>query len=131
MTAFKLPIDPLETVDSIETVEYDIDAGIFRTGFDETRDRVSLAVVAVVAAVTDSNPVELPPLHAAIDTGALDALFPAHATGDRRNSRARFSYATFDVTVRSEGTIEVAPEGTNRSNPDERGADTGDEDGSR
>lgn len=131
MTSFHLPVDPLETVDSIDAVEYDTDAGTFRAGFDGTRDRVSLAVVAVVAAVADSGPLELPPLHSAIDTGALDALSPAHATGERRSDRVRFSYATFDVTVCSEGTIEVAPEETDRSNPDEGDVEAGDEDGAR
>ena len=99
----------VEAVSSMNNVEFDIDANIYRAEYDSNRDQPSLAIVAVVAAAANSDPIELSPLHSAIDTGALDDLLSETATDDRKNFRLSFSYEGFAVTAFSDGTIEVTP----------------------
>ena len=68
----------------------------------------SLTVVGVIGAVTSRDPCELAPLQYTVDTGALDTVFST--TDDAQLSGyISFSYEGFEVTVRPEGIIEVAP----------------------
>lgn len=76
-----------------------------RVGAD---DRPSDAVVAAVAAVTDRDPLSLPPLADAIDPDALDGLF-ATATGP--GGRVAFAFAGFDVVVTGDGGVGVYESG--------------------
>lgn len=99
----------VEVVDSMNDVEFDVDADVFRGEYDSSRDHPSLAIVAVVAAAADSDPIELSPLHSVIDTGALDELLSETTTDDKKSVCLSFEYEEFDVTVYSEGTIEVSP----------------------
>lgn len=99
----------IEIVESIETIEFDIDTGRFRAAYDVERDSASLAVVTVVAAAANSDPTELAPLHFTVDTGALDALFGPSNTAGQRFGSTSFQYEGFTVTVFSEGTVEVGP----------------------
>lgn len=101
--------ETVEIVDSMKYVEFDVEKEIFRAEYDSDHDPTSLAVVAVIAAADDRDPVELTALHATINTGALDELFAASVDGARRSGRISFSYEGFDVTVFSEGTIEANP----------------------
>lgn len=84
------------------------------TTFDEpdlSYARPSLRVVEAVAAADGVDPADLePPLHAVVDSVALDRLFDA--TGDEtpsRRGRVRFQYRGYDVTVHSSGRVELAP----------------------
>lgn len=99
----------VEAVDSMNNVEFDVDANIFRGEYDSSRDQPSLAIVAVVAAAAESDPIELPPLHSVIDTEVLNNLLSETANDDRKNASLSFSYEGFAVTAFSEGTIEVSP----------------------
>lgn len=108
MTFSPETLDPVEIVDSMPFVEFDIDAERFRAVFDSDHDSASLAVVAVVATAAHRDPIDLPPLHSAIDSSALNDLFSRSTTGEQRVS---FRYEGFDVTVFDEGTIEVSPTG--------------------
>lgn len=60
-------------------------------------------VVRAVAAHTDSDPLELPPLYEAIDPDALNA--GVHASGE---SELSFHYAGRVVTATGDGTIDVS-----------------------
>lgn len=100
--------DALEIVDSIETVEFDTETELFRASYDRTRDRASLAVVAAVAVARSSDPVDLEPLHTAVETTALDALFPG-SVDDAGAARISFPYEGFEVTVSGRGAIEIDP----------------------
>ena len=108
MTSSPETLGPVEIVDSIPFVEFDIDADRFRAMFDSDRDSASLAVVAVVATAAHRDPIDLPPLHSAIDSSALEALCSRSTTDGQRVS---FRYEGFDVTVFDEGTIEASPTG--------------------
>lgn len=62
------------------------------------------AVIEAVAEATDSDPLDLPPLHEAIDPDALNTLFDRHET----STQVRFQYAGFEVEVQ-EGAVEIEP----------------------
>ncbi|AHG01894.1 hypothetical protein HALLA_00955 (plasmid) [Halostagnicola larsenii XH-48] len=102
-------VGAIEIVDSMNDIEFDADEDAFRAEYDSRRDQPSLAVVAMVAAIDDRDPIELSPLHFVIDMEALDDLFSETATDGMRSGCLSFSYEGFDVTVFSEGTIEVSP----------------------
>ena len=102
-------VGTVEIVPSMEAIEFDVDDGVYRAEYDSSCDQPSLAIVAAIAAADHRNPYELPPLHSAIDTDALDDLFSPTATDGQRNGRLSFPYEGFDVTVFSEGVIEAKP----------------------
>jgi len=68
----------------VEGVEYSREAGTVRTQFDQAKTPASMAVIATLADVTDTDPVELSPLHSTVDPEALDALVQVRngTTGD-------------------------------------------------
>lgn len=92
-----------DLVASMESVEFCNEDGVFRASYDESRDRTSMAVLAVIAAAERSDPLDLPPLQSATDVDALDRLFGS--SGDGRT--VSFHYGEFDVTVFDDGTIEA------------------------
>jgi hypothetical protein len=67
---------------------------------------VTEQVVAAVAAEKDVTELTLAPLYDAIDPDALESLFQAGATG-----RVRFAYEGYDVTVHTDGEVDVSPRG--------------------
>ncbi|WP_440772480.1 HalOD1 output domain-containing protein [Natronorubrum sp. DTA28] len=99
----------VDIVDSMAAVEFDIERERFRAAYDSTRDSASLAVVAVVATALNSDPMELSPLHSAIDTVALEDLFAPSPGGVREPDSTSFRYEGFAVTVFSAGAIEAVP----------------------
>lgn len=63
-----------------------------------------MAIVERIAARENVDPLELPPLHDAVDTDALTALF---ATPERRADTVTFSYHGYEVTVEGPEKIQV------------------------
>ena len=127
MAPSKETVGILEIVDSMNCVEFDVDAGSFRAEYDSDRDSTSLAVVAVVAVADNRDPAELPSLHSSIDTGALETLFAASTDETQRGDCVSFSYEGFGVSVWSEGTIEATPYKAKRSNCGTTTVETGTE----
>ena len=109
MRSSNQPVDTVEIISSMEFVEFVVDDGVYRAEYDSNRDQPSMAVVAVIAAVDNQDPKELTPLYSAIDTDALDELFSPTATAGQRNGFLSFIYEGFEVTVSSDGVIEVEP----------------------
>ena len=89
-------------VASMKSVEFCNEEGVFRASYDDSCDRASMAVLAVIAAAERSDPLDLPPLQSATDVDALDRLFRGTSGGS-----ASFHYDEFDVTVFDDGRIEV------------------------
>ncbi|MDG5758491.1 hypothetical protein QA600_03960 [Natronococcus sp. A-GB1] len=81
----------------------------YETTFDPAGDSASEAVLDAVGTAADVDPLELEPLYAVIDPDAIDSLC-AHArrTAGNRTHSLRFSYAGFDVDVRTDGRIRVS-----------------------
>lgn len=77
-------------------------------------DAVSQRVVDAVAAASDVDPLDLPPLYDVIDPDALDDLFAdTTSTGRTGSARVVFTLDGCEVTVSGDGTVDV-------SAPDER-----------
>ena len=109
MTATRVTTSSLDVVDSIDDVELDTDTDTFWATYDSARDDVSLAVVAVVAAVEDRAPTDLTPLQTVVDTDALDRLFHAPAEQLPTPTSTSFRYQGYEVTVSNEEVIQVTP----------------------
>lgn len=102
-------VDTVEIVPSMESVEFVVDDGVYRAEYDSSRDKLSIAVIAAIAAADQRDPHELTPLHYVIDTEALDKLFAPTVSEGQRNGSLSFSYEGFEVTVSSQGVIEAKP----------------------
>jgi hypothetical protein len=75
----------------------------------QTESSISARVVEAVARASGTEPQALPPLHEAIETDALDALY-AHANADSAERVAPtvlFPYAGYEVRVQSATDIEL------------------------
>lgn len=71
-------------------------------------EQLSLAVVDAVADAEGVEATDLAPLYYTIDPAALDALVRPPVTVDGEpTGEVRFSYHGYDVTVRSDGTVEL------------------------
>lgn len=63
-------------------------------------ESVSMAVVRVVSALEDRDPVTLPPLSTVLDPDALDALFQSTSDGKQRiGGHVSFIYSECEITV--------------------------------
>lgn len=96
-------------MDSIDGVEFDTDTDTFWATYDSARDSVSLAVVAVVAAVEDCAPTDLTPLQTQVDTDALQSLFQTPIDKLPTPTSTSFRYEGYEVTVSSEEIIQATP----------------------
>jgi len=77
----------------------------------------SVAVIETVATRENTDPVRLnPPLHDVIDSDALDAL------GAGLPVELAFSYCGYTVTVRADGTVDVADREYEAGRPDRSSA---------
>lgn len=71
-------------------------------------DSISTTVITAVARVAAVDPTELPPLFEYIDPDALDRLLGDDiGTPTRFNGYLTFDYASYSVTVHSDGEIVV------------------------
>jgi len=109
MASAQLTSSSLGVTDSIDGVEFDADTNTFWATYDSARDSVSLAVVAVVAAVENRAPTDLDPLQSVVDTDALQGLFQTSGRGLQSPTRTSFRYEGYEVTVSSEAVVEVTP----------------------
>lgn len=93
---------------STEWIEYNEEDQTYRLAYDPAIDDTSLAVVTAVATVSGTDPVEVDPLHAAVDPTALDRLFkPTARRKSSRNGQVIFRFGEYTITVDGTGVIEV------------------------
>lgn len=94
-------------------VEYDTDTGAYRVSFDRDTDPVCMAVVSTVAAVSETDPTELPPLASVVAPDALATLIGSPEFGPAEGDiTVSFLFAGFQVAVHSYGIITVQPQET-------------------
>ena len=93
----------------VEAVEYSQESVTVRTQFDQAKTPASMVVIATLADVMDSDPVELTPLHSVVDPAALDALVQVRngATGD---THITFTHEGHEIRVHSYGVITITPQ---------------------
>jgi len=93
----------------VEEVEYFQKSGTVRTQFDQEKTPASMAVIATLADVMDTDPVKLNTLHSTVDPDALDALVRVRneTNGD---SHVKFTHEGHAITVHSYGLVSITPE---------------------
>lgn len=106
----------------VETVEVDQDSATVRTQFNQEKTPASMAVIATLAEVMDSDPVELDPLHSTVDPDALDALVRVRHGMDGDN-HVTFIHEGHAITVYSYGVVKISQEHEPTAEKNER--DTG------
>lgn len=73
----------------------------------ESSELASTNVVLSIAALEGVGPIDLPPLAETVDPDALNRVFSLSA---EVNGSISFEYAGYDVTVSSDGKLEIVPE---------------------
>ena len=93
----------------VKAVEHAQGSRTVRTQFDQEKTPASMAVVATLAEVMDTDPVELDPLHSTVDADELDALVRVR-NGTNGDTHAAFTHEGHAITVHSYGVITIRPE---------------------
>lgn len=76
----------------------------------ETDESLAYTVVTAVAAIRDTDPVDLPTLYECVDVDALDALVDGSRTRPGGvDGHVTFAYAGCEVTVDFDGWIRLSP----------------------
>ena len=91
----------------IDVVEHRPNGPVYDVSYDQTH-QPTLVVVTAVATIEEVEPIELQPLHDAIDTDALDRLLEG---AWRRPSAVTvtFTFEGYDVECSQPGTIRLEP----------------------
>jgi len=90
----------------IDELDYDPETDCYRTTFDADAISASAAVVAALSSICGSDPSNMDPLYESIDTDSLNAIVES---GSDSPVSLSFEFDEFDVTVTSDGTIEITP----------------------
>ena len=92
-------------------IEHDEAAGVYRVRHDWNGDvPLSTVVVSAVAAVAETDPLDIGPLGASLDPDALDDLFAPRPNGLARDEgEVAFSLADHRVAVSAAGEVEIRP----------------------
>jgi hypothetical protein len=105
----------------VEAIEYSQESGVVRTQFDQEKTPASIAVIATLADLLGTDPVELDPLHSTVDPDELDALVRAR-NGTNGDSHVAFTHGGHAITVHSYGVVTITPEHELTAGRYERGA---------
>lgn len=105
----------------LETVEYHQESETYRARYDRDAISASMAVVASLSDVMDTDPAELEPLNRSVDTGALDELVRARDTTNGDIS-VTFRVEEHAITVYSYGVVAIHPPGGDRTDDPSEGA---------
>ncbi|WP_436908954.1 HalOD1 output domain-containing protein [Halosimplex marinum] len=101
-----------------EALEYNPESDTYRVSFDSD-DSVSMAVVSAVAVVSETEPMELPPLYSVCDPEELETVVQPAIHGPSNNDgHVRFTFNACTVTVHNYGIITVQPPEADNSDPE-------------
>ncbi|PGF16085.1 hypothetical protein CP556_08120 [Natrinema sp. CBA1119] len=92
----------------LESLEFDRESDTYRARYDQDATATSMAVVAAVSNVLDTDPLELDPLHNTIDTDALDDLVRCRDSSNEPVS-VSFTVEGHEITALSNGEITLSP----------------------
>ncbi|WP_433632158.1 HalOD1 output domain-containing protein [Halomicrococcus sp. NG-SE-24] len=93
----------------VEAVEYAQESGTVRTQFDQEKTPASMAVIATLADVRDTEPVDLTPLRSTVDPEELDSLVRVR-NGANGDTHVTFTHEGHAITVHSYGVVAITPE---------------------
>lgn len=84
--------------------------GTYRTEFDDHARPPTEAVIFAVAEASQTDPLDLPPLHSVLDTDALNALFDTSTNSQSRTKiTVSFEFADHHVVLKGHGIIVITP----------------------
>lgn len=95
------------TLSSSESVSSNSASGVTVTWTSEPESTPATTVISAVAEVTDSDPIELPPLYHTIETDALNRLFLSKRSDPE--IQVSFQYEGCEVTIDGSGEVRVEP----------------------
>lgn len=95
-------------IDAKAALAYDAATNTYQASIDWRAESVVLEVVAAVATVSNTPPLELPPLYGTIDQDAFDALadLSSPETGTR-DVLIVMTYAGYEVAVTGDGVLSI------------------------
>lgn len=90
-------------------ITYDEETETYYLEFERDRMRsLGTTIVLAIAAISESDPAELPVLNDAINPEAIDAFFAASPEVDRvETDRLGFSYCGYRITAYGDGLIAI------------------------
>ncbi|MEF8914613.1 MAG: HalOD1 output domain-containing protein [Natronomonas sp.] len=101
--------------------EWSYDPDGCRSHYDPESMPVSMAVIATLSKLTGRSPTDLPPLHEAVDTDALDEVF-RNGRDSNGDISVTFSIIDHTVTVNAPDRITITePSGNGSTAPNEEG----------
>lgn len=99
-----------DSIEKHDILEYSADSETYRASFNSDTDSVCSAILSTVAAVSETPPLELPPLYSACDPDALETLVEPTVHGaSSAEIRVSFTFHGYTVTVHNYGIIAVHP----------------------
>lgn len=119
MSTFSPPDPPLTPdvadsewgeIDAREALDYDAETNTYRARIDWRNESTTLDVVATVAAVSNTPPLELPTLYDDIDPDAFDALAElTRSDAAMGETLVAMTYVGYEVTVHGDGVLSIRP----------------------
>ena len=107
----------MERVEPEEAADYDSATDTYRVSFDATSHSLNESIISTVAAVSGTEPMELPPLYDVLDPDALEALIELNAARPAESDiHVTFTFNGYTVTVHTYGIIAVQPADRNVAN---------------
>ncbi|MFC6756923.1 MULTISPECIES: HalOD1 output domain-containing protein [Haloarcula] len=97
----------------LEPLESQTGPDCHRFEYEQDTTPASMAVVAALSEVNETDPMELQPLQQTIDADALDALV-AGGEADSDAVAVTLDVAAYTVTVSGDGVVAVSPSATQR-----------------
>ena len=98
------------SIEKREVLEYSAETDTYRASFDSSSESVCMAVISTVGVVSETKPMELPPLYSVCDPDALAALATPTVVGPSNGDiHVSFTFAGHEVTIHDYGIIAVQP----------------------
>ncbi len=93
----------------VESVKYVQGNGTVRITYDQEDTSPSLAIIATLADILNTDPIDIAPLYESVDPEILDRIVERRngATGD---IHVVFTHEDHIITIHSYGVIEITPE---------------------
>jgi len=91
-----------------ESLDYHPEDDVYRAIVADDSESASAAIVSAVAAVSDTDPRDMDPLHSTIETDALNALAEPQCTAEG-DVHVTFEFHGYEVTASDYGSFKIRP----------------------
>lgn len=93
--------------DAAPTVEFDSETRSYRTNYENAESAPGIALVEAVAAIEETDPIELEPLGSVLDVDALDSVIGTMPSGPE--TLIAVSYEGYHAMFHGDGSMELKP----------------------